>query len=202
MIQVKDTFAAPRKSTPAVAIDLTSYDAMLVALSVISVIVSIVFFLLNLGNILFCVKGGEYVMALLYILAMAVKHVSQLLWFLQLFSVVITGFGKWIKVGISGAGLLLVGGFCVYDILKLYSQNQNMIEAVMHPFVFEAGTFVIADIFLVIKFINLSESPSETPAAFYAMPIDRFYKPSVPQTPAQVEMSSFPQQAYMYVQYP
>jgi len=191
MIASKDMYFVPQRfERSPEAID-TFVKIVCFILAVINIIVSIYYFPLDISTVVFMFQSGQILMAIGFIIVGLIKHVCQLIWVLQFFISVdlIVAFGKFVC-----AGALVILGACLgIFIVLLLGESKSWIEVLMHPFVVEYGTFVIADIFMTLYLFSLIKY-------YYVMPGFNYA-----QVPQQVQMKPIvmPQNyQYAYPLYP
>jgi hypothetical protein len=141
------------------------FEFFCIILAIISLIVSIYYFLLDAADIMFMFSSGQILMAIAFIIIGLVKHLCQVMWIVKFFITepMIVDIGKFICAG----AILLLGGALAMFIVMLLSEQKTWIEVLMHPFVVEYGVFLIADIFLTMNFFKLA-AQYYVPAYTYA----------------------------------
>ena len=194
MIASKDMYFVPQRIERSSELLDTFVKMLCFILAVINVIVSIYYFPLDISTVAFMLQSGKIPMAIGFAFVGIIKHVCQLIWILQFFTTIqfVVDFGKFVC-----AGALVILGSCLgIFIVLLLGESKSWIEVLMHPFVVEYGTFVIANVFMTMYLFKIIKY-------YYVMP--GFNYAPVPQVQQQVQMKPImmPQNyQYAYSLYP
>ena len=153
MIAAKDMyFVQPRYERNSL-MPTTLGDMICFIIAVLSILVSIYYFLLDIGTIMFMFQSGQIVMAIGFLFVGIIKHVCQVMWVIKFFVTIqlVVDFGMYICLG----ALLILGGCLAVFIVFLLGEQKTWIEVLMHPFVLEYGVFFIANIFMILHFLKI-----------------------------------------------
>ena len=149
--------------------------------------------LLDVSSIMLLFQSGQIAMAAIFLLVGIMKHICQLLWFIKIFAP--TTIGNLINLIVSATTMLLILASLGAYIVMLYKETNNLIEVMMHPFVIEFGSFVIANMFMIANSFPVTETeyiyaPAQSFPQMEMMPIE---------PKAEIKQQ---QPAYFYAAYP
>ncbi len=134
---------------------MTNLRWVAIILAVIHTLYSLYCFLLDFSSIFFLIQSGQYGLALLFLIIGSLKHLCQVIWFVELLDPSLNPYHQSnITKIIIGAGLGVLGISLGGYIMLIYMETHSMIEVMTHPHVIEFTTFVLADTFMLLVLLE------------------------------------------------
>eukprot|EP00831_Metopus_contortus_P045266 TRINITY_DN36275_c0_g1_i2.p1 TRINITY_DN36275_c0_g1~~TRINITY_DN36275_c0_g1_i2.p1 ORF type:complete len:193 (-),score=15.71 TRINITY_DN36275_c0_g1_i2:167-745(-) len=155
-----------------------------IVLAGIHCFVSIVCFMLDFSGVFFLINSGEILQLFMVLIVGLSKHVIQVWWFFILIPNPLNKDNYMVNLIALGSGTLIVGICLIVYVVRIFMLRYLLVDVILHPFVIELYTFIIANLF-VLYFVY-KNSPLINASRYYS----RVHYTPIPQSPS-IEMATF-----------
>eukprot|EP00831_Metopus_contortus_P072963 TRINITY_DN66547_c0_g1_i1.p1 TRINITY_DN66547_c0_g1~~TRINITY_DN66547_c0_g1_i1.p1 ORF type:complete len:201 (+),score=38.81 TRINITY_DN66547_c0_g1_i1:124-726(+) len=104
--------------------------------------------ILVMSTVILFISSGDILILTLLLMGIFM-HAIQVWWFFILIPSTINTNYYSINLGVLGGGMLAIGSILGVCIMKVFAERQLWIDVILHPFVIEFGTFLMANIFIL-----------------------------------------------------